>query len=100
MRVERRVQARRIVLKMNQPCEMEVVSWTGWGEVGGEKKTYHQEEAEGVVEGVGACAAEGSDDVETAGGEGDADRDPEAAIGGERGSTESVANSHFPMPEA
>jgi hypothetical protein len=58
-----------------------------------------EEEAEGVVEVVdvrGGRRVRGYD-VEAAGGEHDADGDPEASVGGESCGTEGVSYGHFPV---
>lgn len=70
-------------------------------EDGGEDEPAREEEAKGVGEVVGAGGLGGvrADDVEAAGGQDDGEGEPEAAVGGERGGTEGVANSHFPGKE-
>ncbi len=75
-----------------EELEMVMVGSMGCGD-------YHKEEAEGVVE--LRCAAafagfEGGDDLEAAGGEDDAEGDPESAIRGESGGTKGVSDCHFP----
>ena len=48
------------------------------------------------MEGLLACRHEFLFDLETAGSEDDGEGEPEAAVGGERGGTEGVADSHLP----
>lgn len=61
---------------------------------GGEDEPAEEEEAEGIAEVLGAGV--GSGDVESTGRQGDGDGDPETTVGRESGSTEGVADGHFP----
>lgn len=61
-------------------------------------KTYHQVETEGVIKSlVTSCGNDTLFDIEASRCQDDCEGNPEPAIGGECGSTEGVANSHFPI---
>lgn len=60
-------------------------------------RAYHQVEPELISKCVGTCGCECLFDLEAAGSENDGEGEPEAAVGGKRGSTESITNSHFPV---
>lgn len=62
----------------------------------GEDEPTHKVQAEGVEEGSLADLSKTGLDGETTGGQNDGERQPETSVGGEGGSTESVADSHFP----
>ena len=85
-------------MKMNQPyCSGSDLDLALRGE---KDETNHEVEAKGVCE--PNCAVglfDRSYNFKSSGCQGDCEGDPETTVGRERGSTESVANSHFPGVE-
>lgn len=69
-----------------------------WGRRRATGGSYHEEESECVVESGDALVAQICFfDLKTAWGEDDGEGEPEAAVRGESGSAEGVANGHFPF---
>ena len=63
-------------------------------------ETHHQIETEFIQKSGFACHVQGVFNLKTTRSENYAERDPETAIRGERGSTKGVANGHFPRSES